>query len=101
MSAPTPQSPAELHEIAVSTLYGELTDEVNVPRWADRLNELTHLVATTYEEEVLAVAYELAGPELESRVVAREAAASLVLKRMNEALRGAVAAAGLEDQPED
>lgn len=84
----------------VSVIFGELTDERNTPRWADRMNELTHLVATTYEEEVLPVAYELTGSEPESRKMAREAAASLVLTRITEALQGIEAVAEMSDQPE-
>lgn len=88
------------YQQGVDTLYGELTDEVNTPRWAARVDELTALVAAVYTDDVLPVAYELAGDEAESRRMARDAAASLVLTRISEALQGAEAAAELDDQPE-
>lgn len=92
--------PGSDYSQGVDTLYGELTDEANTPRWAQALDELTHLVATTYDEDVLAVAYELAGSEPESRSMARDAAQSLLLTRITEALQGARAVAELEDQGE-
>ena len=100
---PLPPPPVVLpgsdYQQGVDALYGELTDEVNAPRWAQALEELTYLVGTTYEEDVLSVAYDLAGSEAERRAMARDAAASLLTARITQALQGAQAEAQAADQP--
>lgn len=95
----TAPTPSDDYQMGVSTIYGELTDEENAPGWTRAMEELVHLVHTTYEEEVLPVAYGLTGDDPVSRAMGREAAASLVLTRLTEAAQGAQAAAELEDLP--
>ncbi|MFF9265786.1 hypothetical protein [Streptomyces longwoodensis] len=94
-----PPSTGGGYQQGVDAIQGELTDEVNEPRWNGRVAQLTDLIAGVFTEDVLRVAYELAGPELLSRRMARDAAFNVMAEIIAGALQGAEAAAALEDQP--
>lgn len=85
------------HEIAVSTLYGSLTDVPLAARVAHHLDPLAQQVVTVYAERLLPIANELVGDTPADHAVAREAVMSLLLTRLNEEVQGAEAALALND----
>jgi hypothetical protein len=87
------------YQQGVGTIYGELTDEVNAARWSTQMDNMANAVRVTYDY-ILPIAYELAGPEAQSRAMARDAVASLLLTRATEEVQGARVAAELADAPE-
>lgn len=82
-------------KMATDVIYGELTDEVNQPRWSVQVGDL-RLIARSAYEATARVAEDLALPDPISRRAARAAALSLVLGQVEEELR---AAYGATDTP--
>lgn len=83
------------HETAVSTMYGELTEQPALGRYAEHMEALVQQARTVFEEKMLPVAIELVGDTPADRAVATEAVMSVMLTRLNDEIQALEAALAL------
>lgn len=81
----------------VTAIQEELTTGVCVSISAHVADELVDAIASAYDDVILPAAYEVAGPDPESRRAARDAAFNLLSARVAQALQDARSAAEEHD----